>query len=390
MAAIPVTPESNRAHANALLRAGRNDNAVALLESWLRAATADHAAWHLLSVAHTQCHRHAAALKAIRRALALAPQETQYQKQHGFTLVNLMRFDAAISVLLPLVRALPDAYAIMRGLHVAYYKAGKQPHALALGRRLLTFADNTLMSIAKVSPAADIMSLARGDARVVSFTLVDADPKSALGASANTLLAQRHYPGWKCRFYVGQTVPPRVTAALQKNGAEIIDASRQYPHVPPALWANLVADDPGVAVFLCRSSSARLSEKEAAAVAAWLHSGRRAHVMRDHILHRNLVLPGLWGARTDNPLFVEARIQRFMAAYGNPPSGREQRFLDSEIWPAIRGDSLIHDSYYPLFNAQPFPTMGKGDGQSHVGMGVAGTAALRREAASLGLPWPQA
>jgi len=61
--------------------------------------------------------------------------------------------------------------------------------------------------------------------------------------------------------------------------------------------------------------------------------------------------------------------------------------LAKEIWPAIRDDCLIHDSYYSLFGAQPFPMMGKGNDRFHVGMGVTGVDALRREAQSLGLPW---
>lgn len=371
--------------ANALLSAGKNGDAVACLALVLSTRSAEHAAWHLLSVAQTQRRRHADALDAIKCALALAPDDISYQRQHGFALVNLRRFDAAIGVLLPVMRALPNDYPTMRGLQVAYYRAGKHAHALVLGRKLLKFEDGAVMSIAAESPAADIMPFARGEARVISFALAHANPVSAIGAVANARLAQQLYPGWKCRYYVGQTVPSGTRAALEQSDAEIVEAWEQFPDVPPALWPYLAADDPGVAMFLCRNSSARLSLKEAAAVDAWWHSGKRAHVMRDHILHRNLVLPGLWGARTDNPLFVMARIRRFMRTRANPPFGLEQRFLDGEIWPAIRDDCLIHDSYYPLFGTQPFPGMGKGDERFHVGMSVVDAELLKREAQALGL-----
>jgi len=46
--------------------------------------------------------------------------------------------------------------------------------------------------------------------------------------------------------------------------------------------------------------------------------------------------------------------------------------------------------YYPLFNAQPFPVMGKGNDRFHVGVGVIGEDNLRREAELLGLSWPLA
>jgi hypothetical protein len=112
--------------------------------------------------------------------------------------------------------------------------------------------------------------------------------------------------------------------------------------------------------------------------------------MRDHLLHRNLMLAGLWGARTERPLHIAPRMQRF--SVGNPDAryGADQRFLAHEIWPEIRADCLLHDSHYDLFNAQPFPVMGKGNDRFQVGMGVKGEEALWREAAMLGLPWPSA
>ena len=380
--------EFQASRASALLRAGKNDEAVVYLAIAVARQPASHEAWHLLSVAETQRRRHADALKAIERAIALAPNEAPYRQQQGFVLVNLRRFKDAVDVLLPLMRSSPDDYATMRALQIAYYHSDNALNAIALGRKLLKREDVTAMSIARESPAADIMPFARGETRIISFSLLDASPAAAVGAVANTKLAGSLYPGWRCRFYIGKAVPANVKDALFSQGAEIIEAWEQYADIPSVLWPYLAADDPGVAAFLCRNAHARLSQKEVAAVDAWLRSGKRAHVMRDHILHRNLVLPGLWGARTDNPLFVAARIQRFMAAYGSPPNGREQRFLDSEIWPAIRDDCLIHDSYYNLFNAQPFPVMGKGNDRFHVGMGIIGEDGLRREAQLLGLPWP--
>jgi hypothetical protein len=380
--------EYQASRANALLGAGKNNEAAIYLAIAVAQQSAQHDAWHLLSVAETQRGRHADALKAIERAVALAPDEMPYRQQHGFVLVNQHRFKEAVDVLLPLMRSSPDDYATMRALQIACHYAGNALNAIALGRKLLKRDDATAMTIARESPAADIMPFARGDARIISFSLPDANVVSAVGAVANAKLAREIYPGWRCRFYLGKAVPASIKAALLAHGAELIEAWEQYADVPPVLWPYLASDDLGVAVLLCRNTTARLSRKEAAAVNAWLSHGRRAHVMRDHILHRNLVMPGLWGARTDNPLFVAARIQRFMAAYGNPPNGREQRFLDSEIWPAIRDDCLVHDSHYNLFNAQPFPVMGKGNDQFHVGMNITKAEALRREAQSLGLAWP--
>jgi len=98
----------------------------------------------------------------------------------------------------------------------------------------------------------------------------------------------------------------------------------------------------------------------------------------------------MWGARTGKPLHMAERIRRFARTGVDARYGADQTFLAKEIWPAIRDDCLVHDSYYDLFGAQRFPVMGKGNDHFHVGMGIVGEQQLQREARALGLQWPVA
>jgi len=386
--ARPIVSLSPVFRSLALLNAGKIGEAADCLVPHVKANPGDHAAWRQLAVAEGRRGRFLAALDAIDHALQLMPGKPIYLRLKGALFADAGQFADAIAVLLPLVQARPGDVTSQRALQQAYYRGGKPSHALALGRRLLKEADQKAPTGSAAAPGVDFLSLARGPKRVVCFALLDGNPLSALGAIANARLVKEHYPGWGSRFYLKRGVLPDTVTALRRMGAELRDGAADHPAVPPPFWPFLAADDPGVAAFLFRDVHQRISAKESAAVDAWLNSGKRAHVMRDHVLHADLLPTGLWGALTEPSLFVSARIERFMAAQGNAPQEPVQRFLDSEIWPAIRDDCLVHDSHYNLFNAQPFPVMGKGDEQFHLGMHVTKAEALRREAQSLGLAWP--
>jgi tetratricopeptide (TPR) repeat protein len=386
---VHVKPTFAALDAKELLRAGKTADAVAVLEAHLEANPEDHAAWHQLALAQTQQHGYFKALKAIRRAMTLVPQNMVYQRFTGFALSNLGRFDDAIKILAPIVEAHSEDYFALHALQIAYLKSGAIHRAIALGRTILELEDRAAVMRPLPAGSAGASSQEEASQRVIAYALWGMNPIYNYGAMVNARLAEFIYPGWQCRFYLGADVPESVKRVLTGAGAELIDAAEKFPDVSPTMWRFLVADDPSVAVFLCRDCDARISPKEAAAVDVWLRSATQCHVMRDHVLHRNLMLAGMWGARTDPPLRMRARMKRFLGkGLVDARYGIDQRFLGAEIWPVIRGSCLIHDSYYTLFDAQQFPVMGKGDDHHHVGMSILGEEILGREARLLGLPWP--
>lgn len=367
------------------LRAGRTAQALALLQAHLDRHPEDAEAWHQRSLAHLQPPGAdpAAALAAIRQALRRQPDKPAYRRQLAYALLKAGRADEAIPLLEPLLAARPDDSFALQVLQMACCQSGRLAQALELGRRLLA-ADDAASPRQPLPPAAEPETPA-GTRRVVAFSLWGANPVYTQGAVVNARLAPFLYPDWTCRIYLGAGVPAGTIRDLQAAGAELVEAARVHADVAPSMWRFLVADDPEVAVFLCRDCDARLSAKEAVAVDDWLQRGRRAHIMRDHPLHRVLILAGLWGARTRPRWHMAERLRRFAQGRVLGGYGADQVFLAREVWPEIREDCVQHDSHYDLFGAGPFPAMGRGDDRCHVGMGVTGAARLAREARSFGL-----
>jgi hypothetical protein len=189
--------------------------------------------------------------------------------------------------------------------------------------------------------------------RVVSFSLWGAAPKYTVGAVRNAELAPSIYPGWEARFYVGTSVPVEVVARLEAHGAVVV--RRPEPGDWRGMfWRFLPVGEPDVEVMIVRDADSRLGAREAAAVEAWLASGRPFHIMRDHPWHEAPILGGMWGVRRPLLADIEARV----AAFNQRDRWQtDQEFLARVVFPEVAEVALVHDE---IFDGRPFPTPRQG------------------------------
>jgi hypothetical protein len=172
------------------------------------------------------------------------------------------------------------------------------------------------------------------------------------GAVANAQLYWRVYPGWDLRVYTD--TQNKFTVQIADQGADVRLMSNQGGFYG-AFWRFLPVSEPDIDALIVRDADSRLNAREAAAVAEWLASGKRGHVMRDHFHHTNVRYPimgGMWGIRGG----VIDDIEQKVAAWGRWRSKEEDLdFLRETIWPAISGDCLLHTRSPETFGGVPFP-----------------------------------
>jgi len=197
--------------------------------------------------------------------------------------------------------------------------------------------------------------------KVISFSLWGSQPVYIVGAVHNAALAKEIYPGWHCRFYVSNDVPPATLERLAKfEHVEIIGMDE------PGSWMGLfwrfyALDDDDVGVVIFRDTDSRLNKREKAAVDEWLASDKSFHIIRDSPLQHAAINGGVWGARAKIP----GGLRRHMILYleqDNPRTrgySSDQHFLGEIIYPIIAPDAMVHDEF---LEGNPFPVTND-DGQ---------------------------
>jgi hypothetical protein len=170
------------------------------------------------------------------------------------------------------------------------------------------------------------------------------------GALANAVLCKTIYPGWRLRLYTDTTND--FTRRISENGGEI-HMCENLGGIHGMFWRFLPVSEPDVDAVIVRDADSRLNTREAAAVEAWLASGKSAHVMRDHPHHAQWpMLGGMWGVRGRVIPDMESKIR----TWGQwSDRGDDMRFLASVIWPLIAGDCVQHVRGYSPFGGQSFP-----------------------------------
>jgi len=173
--------------------------------------------------------------------------------------------------------------------------------------------------------------------RIIAFSLYNDRAKYTVNAVINCMLAPAVYPGWVCRFYVDDTVPPGIVALLRSfEHVELVQMSRHHD-AGAKLWRFLPAGEPGVDAMISRDADSWLGSREAACVQDWLASGRAFHIIRDHCYHRQPIMGGLWGAR-GGALPEMAEWVADFSRYGT----YDQGFLAERVYPLVVHRSRIH------------------------------------------------
>lgn len=380
-AAVPkVAPELYN-HIRDLLRAGKNDQAIARACAIAVILPEDLIAKELLFNGFFQKRDWLPALAVAEDLVRSQPGVARLQSSLIATLSNLKRYDEAIAKAFEYTVRYGEDAAILDALKVAHFYQGKSEEAVKFGQRAMELRD---AQACQTAPQIDVVEPAEPPtgSNVISFALWGTKPVYCYGAMINLVLSRDIYPGWTCRYYVDASVPRRCIAYLRDNGAEIFNIEDQYPNAGQ-LQRFLVMNDQGVGRFLVRDCDARLSVEESKLVQEWIDSGRSFHVIRDHILHNALMMAGLWGGRTDTGIDIVALMRTYFKAGTTTIYGDDQRMLGSVLWPLIRKRSLVHDRYYRLADVdEVVPPKKKG----HFGAGYQKPAAVRDEAERLGIP----
>jgi hypothetical protein len=185
--------------------------------------------------------------------------------------------------------------------------------------------------------------------KIISFSLWGKLPKYNVGAIRNAELAREIYPGWTCRFYVGEDVSNEVKTSLLNLNSEVIEMGGCDWN--SLFWRFYAAADSDI--MISRDTDSRLSAREKAAVDEWLASNKDFHIMRDHPYHRTEILGGMWGCRNGILKDIKNMISNYETGQYHNKYQVDQNFLREDVYPLVKNQAFVHD---PYFEGIAFPT----------------------------------
>lgn len=355
-------PDHPASPSEALIREGRYAEALATIDAVLTAHPDSTRAMRVKHQALMGLRRFDEAAQVIARALEQKPDNPYYRKLHAIAVKDSGAFADALPLLEVLHRDSPEDLEVLSALCVTHFRLGNEAEALRFGQMKL----DLLVAAApdEANTAGQQEAVGRN---VVSYSLWGAAAQYCDGALHNARKVPETLPGWIARFYVDDSVPDPVIDELRDATAEVVFANDEAP----LMRRFLVHDDPEVGRYLVRDSDSRIGPREMAAIDDWLESGLGFHAIRDHPFHTELMQGGLWGGIARRGFSMGERLHAFRERFGlDHGYGADQYFLGAYVWPTIRHDLLIHDSYYRTPGSRPFPDGSRGTDNDHVGMGI--------------------
>jgi len=186
--------------------------------------------------------------------------------------------------------------------------------------------------------------------KVISFSLWGDNPKYTIGAVSNAELAQKIYPGWKCYFYIGTSVPENIQNQLLSIPNIVLFYKYDAEDWRSMFWRFETCYDLTVDISIFRDTDSRLSLREKYAVDEWVNSDKTFHIMRDHPYHNYPILGGMWGYKNNNKYPMKSLLENFDK---NDRYGTDYEFFINSLYPMIKDDKIVHD---PFFDKKDFPT----------------------------------
>ena len=322
---------------------------------------------------HHQAGRLADGIAVLREASTRHPANPAIRENLAVLLLVAGDWASAIAACQQALQLGSDSPNVHDCLCEAHMQAGHLELAQHAGRMALESKDRRFGAASPVFAVPPTppppFDPSQPDGNIIAYSLWGNAPRYQVPLLENARVRPHLFPEWTIRVYHDQSVDPGYLQELASLGVQLQpsgNAGDGSAH-RGLLWRFAAAADPSVRRFLIRDADSLLTVKERVAVDDWLRSGFYFHAMRDWYSHTDLLLAGMWGGvggivPPPDALLAEHTFWRMETGH------IDQDILAAVVWPAIRGNILIHDSiFHPATGSVPFPPFGALPAGHHIG-----------------------
>lgn len=176
--------------------------------------------------------------------------------------------------------------------------------------------------------------------------------------------AQYFYPDWRVRVYyhdINKTIDEIIQIENYYKNVDFCDVfnipflGNIHSYMSGRLHRFIPIADHFVDIYMSRDIDSPILQREIVSVNQWLLSNKLYHIIRDHPLHYDVILAGLWAFKVYQNETMRNELRKRLLSKSiincyNPMSG-DLDFIYDYIWPIAQNQSLQHDS----FHCQQFP-----------------------------------
>jgi len=202
----------------------------------------------------------------------------------------------------------------------------------------LLWQNNFKKSLYAIEEERNVMHSRQG---LIAFSLYGNHPRYVGNLEAIIRSYQTIYPGWVCRIYAAKDVSSAVLTKLAELGCELIIMNMTGVNAKYSNWRFLAVEDEGTEAVLIRDMDSIATEREGLMVKQWLSSDKTFHIIRDHVNHEARIMAGMWGAKK-HKIDIQGASKKIWMTDSYTV---DQLFLEQLIYPKIKDDVMIHDSF---------------------------------------------
>lgn len=169
-------------------------------------------------------------------------------------------------------------------------------------------------------------------------------------------------PDWKCRIYAAGDVDPQHIDQLLGQECEVFTMQGTGIDFRYTLWRFLAIEDDKADAVIIRDLDSIATGREKIMIEQWLSSAKKFHIIRDHENHGAPIMAGMWGAKKTNINIKENTKHHLLGNH----YGVDQEFLYNMIYPLIKNDVMIHDSF-PRYPGEDVITIPYQDNEGFIG-----------------------
>jgi hypothetical protein len=205
--------------------------------------------------------------------------------------------------------------------------------------------DQDLYKILKTIPAKTVKT------KIIAFSLYGNDPRYIENIVQTLASYNEWLPDWQHRLYVGSDVNNKTIQLLLDNRCEVIVMKRSGIDARYMNWRFLAMEDKVKEAIIIRDVDSFCTYREKLMVDEWLRSDKKFHIIRDHVNHTGRIMGGLWGIKKgliDINIKKETKKLLMINQYG-----MDMAFLNKVIYPLVKHDAIVHDSFPRFPDEEP-------------------------------------